>query len=439
MNGLKDRNPQARIPDRKLGASEAFLHRFHEELFGGPAILCVPARIAGPLDIQLVKHACRYLWERHPLLRARIAPGTDGPRFVFDVPFHDIPVHSFFELGRTGVHAFVEREADTLFDTSRHLWRALLITDKTGFDRHYLVLSLHHSISDRTCAVALTGELIGHCAKLFAGGAVHVDALPVRPALEEHIASAAAQRPGGVRKRRLAPPDDLKNGTVPFHEYLPPGRRHTRFRVHAVGPQRLQRLQGMCLQEKTTVTSALSAMALMTMQKRFGGDASFEIETPVSLRHLGAQPIGDDEISCLTSNIGLEYSGVSGQGSLWLLARDCEEQLCRIMSQSDSLLPGEGFQGDKTIEELRTARQFPLSCLLADIGQVSLAPTDPFVIEDLGFLSGRQSAEHLMFISAAMVRDDLSLSFAYTSPLIRDSWADRFINDFLHLMDRAVK
>jgi hypothetical protein len=191
-------------PGKPLGGWEAFFHRAHEELFGGPAVLCVSARIAGPLDIQLVKHACHHVWARHPSLKARIVSAEGGFSFLFNVPFNDIPIHSFFELGRTDLHTVVEREVDTLFDASKHLWRVLLITDRTDLERHYLLLSLHHSISDGTSAVHLAEELLLCCTRILAGETPRMDPLPLRASLEEFLASA--ERGGGKPFRRQGHP-----------------------------------------------------------------------------------------------------------------------------------------------------------------------------------------------------------------------------------------
>ena len=61
------------------------------------------------------------------------------------------------------------------------------------------------------------------------------------------------------------------------------------------------------------------------------------------------------------------------------------------------------------------------------------------MIENMGLASGRRAAEHVMVISAATVGEILSLTFAYTSPLLKESWADRFVNEFLRNLERMVK
>lgn len=434
---FKEKDRPAATPERKLGNREAFFHLVHQELFGGPAVLCVSMRIAGPLDIQLVKHACRHLWERHPPLKARIAVRDGTLSFVFDVPFRDIPVHSFFELGKTDVHTIVEREADTLFDASKYLWRVFLITDKTNFERHYLLLSLHHSIGDGACTVHLAGEMVLYCARILMGEVLHVDLLPVRPSLEE--LAAPARR---IADMAPAVTNTLSGGetgnTMSFHEFQPGGRRHTRFRVEALGPARSAALEEQCHRRNTTLRGALAAITLMTMRKHFGNSAGVSVDTPISVRGSEGVGIGDDELWCLETQTGLKYEG-TGRSDLWDLARDYSERLLRLTSGGTNQVVDIGHDPAERIEELRGAQSFPLSCLLVDAGRIGPGERSPFILQNIGLVSGRRTADHIMAISLATVGSTLSLTFAYASPLIRESWADRFVNDFLHLAEKALK
>jgi len=436
--GPKEKGPSETIPARRLGEWETFFYLVHEGLFGGPAVLCVSARIAGALDIQLVKHACRHLWERHPPLRARIMATDGGPSFVFDVPFRDIPIHSFFELGRTNLHTVVEREVDTLFDASKHLWRVLLITDKTDFERHYLLLSLHHSISDGKSAVRLAGELILCCTGILAGEILGADPLPLRPPLEDFIPSAGYTNPDTPPAAKGTHPGCEREGVMPFHEFQPTGRRHTRFRVHTLGPARSAALEERCGRSGVTVNAALAASTLAAMRKHFGEGALLSVDTPLSIRGYDRVQVGHDELWCMEIPVSTGYEGIAGRG-VWQLARDYNDRLALVKSDGTNLFADVCRDPEKKIEELRTARHFPLSCLLIDAGRIGPVKGGPFVVESIGLTTGRQAADHIMVVSVATVGKALSLTFAYASPLIRESWADSFINDFLHFLEKAVK
>lgn len=426
------------VPARPLGAREAFFHRVHEELFGGPSVLCVSARVAGPLDIQLVKHACHRIWERHPALKARIVSTEGKLSFLFNVPFHDIPIHSFFELGRTNLHTVLEREVDTLFDASKHLWRVLLITDRTELKRHYLLLSLHHSISDGTSAVRLAEELISCCARILSGEAPRMDPLPLRAPLEELLASTGGtSRQTGTAAGR--PPGESGDGSIPYHEFQPPGRRHTRFRVHTMGAAETAVLEEKCLRAGTSIHAALAASALTVMRKRFGDDVRFSLTTPVNVRRLTGTAIGDCELWCMEAPVSIHREDIGGHDT-WQMARDYSNKLAFAASSGVMDLSARANTDPaEEIEGLRAARYFPLSCLLLEEGRVGQVQKGHFLIENMGLVSGRQAAEHITAISATTAGDVLSLTFAYTSPLLKESWADRFMSEFLHNLKRMVK
>ena len=427
------------IPDRGLGGTETFFHRVHEEMQGGFAVLCVYVKIAGPLEIQLVKHACHHLYARHPFLRARISKKDSGPCFVFDVPFPDIPVHSFFELGKTSIHSLLEREADTPFDTSKHLWRALLITDRTSFNRHYLVLSLHRSVSDPASAVFLAHELIAYCARILAREEIHVEILPVRPPLEDLITPVLQAGPDGNEAKAAAAGTDDDEATVPFHEFVPMNRRKTRFHQHVIEPPGLAALLERCRLNNTTATGILAAAALITMRKYFDEHVSPHIVSCVDIRKL----IGPGMVIvgpwCGSTDIRPGYDRITARSDIWHLAKHYDDELGRITSDREALFADGGREPDRVIETIRSARQFNSACTLTDLGQIDLAPTEPFIIESVSFAGGRRCAEHVMFISAATIHSSMFLSFAYTAPLIRDNWAARFTGSFMHILDKAGK
>ncbi|OPY04556.1 MAG: acyltransferase PapA5 [Syntrophorhabdus sp. PtaB.Bin184] len=400
-------------------------------------MLCVSARIAGPLDIQLVKRACHHIWERHPSLKARIVSAEGGFSFLFNVPFNDIPIHSFFELGRTNLHTVVEREVDTLFDASKHLWRVLLITDKADLERHYLLLSLHHSISDGTSAVHLAEELLFCCTRMLAGETPRMDPLPLRASLEELLASAG-RGSGEARQGAGTPPGDNRGGMLPFHEFQPPGRRHTRFRVHTLETAETAALEEKCRRTGTRVHAALAASTLSVMHRHFGDDVRLCVDTPVNVRGLTGTAIGDEELWCMETPVSIRYEDVGGR-DVWRMARDYSDRLALAVSGAADLSAGTHGNPAGKIEELRAARHFPLSCLLREGGRVEPGQKGPFVIENMGLVSGRQAAEYMMVISTATVGEVLALTFSYTSLLLKESWADRFVSEFLHNLERMAK
>lgn len=419
------------IPEEKLGPAEAFFQRVHDAFSGGSAILCVSARIAGPLDIQLVKHSCRRLWERHPLLRARISAKKDGPYFTFDVPFNRIPIHSIFELGKTDIRTFVEREISSAFDTARCLWKVLLVTDKVRLDKHYLIVCTHRSISDPFCTVSLAHEMLAGCVEILSGAPADVGLLPLCRNFEQ----IAASIPESLFSEGMAQGKDREEtaGRVPCPD-VPVNKRYTRIRSHTIKPERLKELKTLCSSNKATMRGTLAAATVMAMQKQLKDTASIEIETPVSIRKLGTLEISEDEMRSLAYGERVRSQGVIDHAGFWKFARDYETALLASVPLRDwpgnTSKPGDGPDRSPGL---------PLSCSLVYTHEIGRIQKSPFTIENFLLVRGLRSADKLMFISAMPVQGNLPVTFAYASPLLDEAWVDRFVKNFVQIIEKTVK
>lgn len=419
------------IPDQRLGKAEVFFQRVHDAFSGGSAILCVSARIAGPLDVQLVKQSCRKLWERHPLLRARISVKLDGPYFAFDVPFNRIPIHSVFELGKTEIRTFVEREISSAFDTARCLWKVLLVTDKVKLDKHYLVVCTHRAISDPFCTVSLAREMLEVCAQILSGMECEVSLLPVSPNFEQ----IAASIPESLFSEGTAKPRQGENtdGRVPCPD-IPINKRNTRIRSHTIKPERLKTLKALARSEKATMRGTLAAVTVMAMQKQLGDDLSIEIHTPLSVRKLNMPRIGKDEMRCLAYDACVRSKHITDRASFWSFARDYEAALlASAPSKNWSAHAPEMPDGPEWGHGL------PLSCSLVYTNEIRRLQKSPFTIENFLLVRGLRSADKLISISAMPVQGSLPVTFAYASPLLDEAWVDKFVKNFVHILEKTIK
>ena len=419
-----------RVTEKRLGYTEQFFHRVHEEFSGGSAVLCASARIAGPLDVKLVKQSCGHLWERHPALRARISSREDGAYFVFDVPFNRIPIHSIFELGKTDVLKFVEREIDSGFDSKRHLWKVLLITDKVKLDKHYMIVCVHRSISDPVCAVNLVKDIIACCSRILSGKTPDVVQLPLCQNFEE----IAASIPDSLFSEKKTNRTDRQADRMAFHESAPANKRYTRIRSHTVTPARLKELKALCSSERTTMQATLAAACAMAAKKQFKNNVQVQIETPQSIRKLGTIKIGDDEMRSLAYDVHTGSGAITSRTGFWKFARDFEAALL-------SSVPEEYRQADlgQVMEDFGSSQGFPFSCSLVYASEIDEARTSPLVIENVLITGGCRLADRLMSISAVPVRGGLSITLAYASPLLAETWVDKFVRYFINIVDKIIK
>lgn len=390
-----------------------FYHKVHEEYYGGFSIISVKVRLAGPLDIQLVKQACRYIWEYSPVLRARIQPGTDGPCFVYDVPIRDIPVHSVFELGKTGILQFLEKEADTPFNSSRNLWRVLLITDKTEFDRHYLILSIHRSIGEVNFALQCAQDILRIASKILAG---HPDDIPngTIPGKGEGLDDAP-------HLSASEPQTGAFEDVIEFSVYASISRRRTHIRNYTVDPDRFKVLSSKCLEGKISLPGILGAVALTAMIKNFSVD-SIGIEASCFAKGVLSSP----------GSFAFHVGGGDISSDIWETARTCDRKMADISGNGDyarvHARPISGINGIK---------HFPARCVIEIVS--SLAAREPFSIDNIAVVHGNRCATEAVYLSAAIVGETLSLTYACAYPLMDDGRSERFVRDFAHLLDRAIK
>ena len=426
-----DLRKDARIPEVKLGPAEVFFQGVHDAFSGGSAILCVSARIAGPLDVQLVKQSCRKLMDRHPLLRARISSKTDGLYFVFDVPFNRIPIHSVFELGKTDIRTFVEREISSAFDTARCLWKVLLVTDKVKLDKHYLIVCTHRAISDPFCTVSLVREMLAVCVELLSGRECEVSLLPVSPGFEQ----IAASIPESLFSEGTAGPAKAQDvaGRFPCPD-IPINKRNTRIRSHTIKPERLKELKVLTRSEKATMRGTLAAVTVMAMQKQLGENVSIEIDTPLSIRKLNMPRISKEGMRCLAYDARMQSKRIADRATFWSFARDYEAALLASAPSRDW-----SAHSRETIDSHDQGPGLPLACSLVYANEIRRIQKSPFIIENFLLVRGLRSADKLMFISAMPVQGSLPVTFAYGSPLLDESWVDKFVKNFIHILEKTIK
>jgi hypothetical protein len=81
----------------------------------------------------------------------------------------------------------------------------------------------------------------------------------------------------------------------------------------------------------------------------------------------------------------------------------------------------------------------PLACSLVYANEIRRIQKSPFTIENFLLVRGLRSADRLMFISAMPVQGSLPVTFAYASPLLDEVWVDKFVKNFIHILEKTIK
>ncbi|HVT17881.1 MAG TPA: non-ribosomal peptide synthase/polyketide synthase [Thermoanaerobaculia bacterium] len=288
--------------------------------------LATAVRIDGVLGPAVLRRALDEVVRRHESLRTTFPAAEGGPRQVI-APVLRVVV-PLVDLGAAGAAA--EREARRLasaaarrpFDLARGpLLRALLL--RTGGKTHWLILTLHHIVTDGWSNQLLVGELAALCRGLVEGGAA---ALPA-PAAQfadyalwerQWLAGEGAATQLAYWRRQLAAVPALDLPTDRPRPALA-GRRG------GVATVTLDRRLGQAVraagraQGTTTFMTALAAFAAVLW--RYSRQDEFAVGTPVANRRL-AETAGVVGLFANSLALRLDLSGPPSFAGLLARVRD---------------------------------------------------------------------------------------------------------------------
>ncbi|MEU1066673.1 non-ribosomal peptide synthetase [Streptomyces albidoflavus] len=247
-------------------------------------------RLDGPLDRRALSAALRRLAARHEALRT-VFDSCDGvgrqlPRPVADPPLH---LHDLTDLPAPERGPALDRllldEARTPFDLRRGpLLRTLLVA--LAPERHALVLSLHHIVTDGWSAGVLTGDLMAYYTAETRGEPAALPELPVQYAdyavwLRERLARPGARRGLGHWRERL---DGLQPLDLPTDRPRPAVRSGAgALHPFTVPAPLADRLRALSKERGATVFMTLTAAVELLLSRR-SGQTDVAVATAVSGR-----------------------------------------------------------------------------------------------------------------------------------------------------------
>jgi Condensation domain len=291
-----------------------------------PVHFAMTARIAGRLSSDRVAIALTQMQERHPLLRAQIAPNDGGQPWLLknNTP---IPLRVVPRQGEDCWQQEVERELAQPFDEQTlPLLRVVLLHSKEVSE---LIVTCHHAIADGYSAAYLLRDIL----QAMSAPDDLPPRLPERPALEDLIPGIAKQS-----HHSSLPP----NGSGVSAAAQPIRRSPSVLLSSLTAPETLLLVER-SRQEQTSVHAAIcAAFAIAIATHCRAAFSSREASTlkclsPVSLRPY-LQPSVGEEFG-LYIGFSLTAHTVDPAASLWEVARSLKSQLNQAM-QPENLLGG---------------------------------------------------------------------------------------------------
>lgn len=246
----------------------------------------------GPLDRTALGQALQALAQRHETLRTTLRlEGEQGLRQV--VAEHPLTVE-FEDLagldasaGEHAVQARAQEQAQQPFDLEQGpLWRVRLL--RLGAERHVLLLTLHHIVSDGWSMNVLIDEFI-RCYDAFSQGQpMPLEALPIQ--YSDYALWQRAWLEAGEQERQLAYWQQVLGDEHPVLE-LPtdhprpatPSHRGTRYGF-AVDAELARQLRALAQQHQASLFMVLLA-AFDALLYRYSGQGELRVGVPIANRN----------------------------------------------------------------------------------------------------------------------------------------------------------
>jgi len=303
-----------------------------------PLNVIAHARLHGPATQESLTLGLEALQRRHPLLCVLIATdlGDSSPRFApaeaSPIPLRHVQADSSDDTWEREVR---EHEINVSVDWRRGpLARALVVS---AGDRHDLVLTLPHCISDGTTVLTLMQQWIELAAGFDAGtdsASASPPRQPVRPAPENLLPARARGLQGAAR---IIAQQLRDQGTVAVRRPhrlqasrpVPFAQRRTRWVRRSLSGSQLSALAEACRRERTTVHGALAAAIVSAVAKDAGtGPGRFTIGSPIDIRPDLEPPVSQLEVGTYVATVPSVVPWQPG-APLWPMARMISRDVAR--------------------------------------------------------------------------------------------------------------
>jgi amino acid adenylation domain-containing protein/FkbH-like protein len=396
-------------------------------------------KISGAVDAAAMEKSFNRMATRHETLRTSFGSQADEPVQIIHahdsvrVPFRKIDL-SGIDKGTREAEAqrLIVEDANRPFDlTHAPLIRALLL--RLSEDEHYLLISIHHIISDRWSVSILVSEL---ARQYEAAAAARDAAIPELPL--QYADYAVWQRKwlsGDVLEQQLGYwKEKLKN--APQVLELPtdrPRQASESFRgevVQAVLPRELKdKLNQLSREQGATLFMTLLA-GFEALLSRYSGQRDLVVGTAIANRE---QPELENVIGLFLNTLPLRADLMGDPSFSEILTRAKETALGAYEHQD---MPFE-----KLVEELRPERSLRHSPLIQVYFVLQNAPVESVPLQSLRWKhvpSGLKTVKGDMYLSMHESAEGIEGRLEYSTDLFDAATMERFLGHFQVLLEAAV-
>ncbi|MGH9367918.1 MAG: non-ribosomal peptide synthetase [Thermoanaerobaculia bacterium] len=411
---------------------------FLDRLDPGKSLYNVPEALAlrGPLDAAALERALRQIVRRHEVLRTSFGGDNGEPLARVEEVSVSLPVTDLTGLpaGKRDAEArrLAAAEGDAPFDLARApLFRARLL--RLAPEEHWLLLTMHHIVSDEWSIGVLFEELSELYAAQKSGREPALPSLPI-----QYADYAVWQREwlrGGVLDAQLAYWKERLAGGLPVLA-LPTDRPRPAVQTfrgaehrRRVGGRLSRELEALSRREGATLFMTLLA-AFQVLLSRYSGQEDVLVGTPIAGRNRAE---AENLIGFFVNTLVLR-GDLSGEPTFVQLLRRVRETALEAYANQD--LPFEKF-----VEELRPERSLSHSPIFQVMFELDNAPTAGLQLRGLAVepveLPDTDAKFDLRLLAVAEP-EGLLLVFEFAADLFAEETISRMAGHFETLLEGIV-
>lgn len=413
------------LEDRKLGVLETLYAITHDELEGHNTI-CVVSKIKGILDGTLYHECLKFLFDRHPMLRATINLKKDGYYFSFNADFSDIPITIFEQDNDENWKDIYENELNIPLNTRKHCWRSiLLISKKTNSASLYLTCC--HAAADGLSLAVLVKEFLAYINNFQVENLMNFESSSMPASIETLISQNEAFT---VQKNT----DIIQWNENPHWPYAVEdvgiNCRVTKNVFREINEVALKKLISKARQSNLTLNDLLCAFYLKTI-KIFSENKVSDILmfVPANLRSIVKSESATFQVFSAAVPL-LTYYDLHVESSLDDCAENCKTQLrAKMENLKDNFCFHSQSDVDNFVKYCKTNRDsFFLGFGISNLGRFNFGvnETDTFQLESFLFSSSRRGADCALILGVVSVGEKMFLIFNFVEPLLNSKWVDKF-------------
>lgn len=401
---------------RSLGFFES-IYTYFNEIAPAHANIGVSISIVGSLNLELLREAVYFLFQRHHNLRCIINKGTDGYSFLDEAVLDNIPLRVVKKTSSEQWKVSFEEEIHQPFPTDRYLWKLLVLED-IDTNQHEMIASFHHAIMDGLSAHQFFNDLLTYYSLLFHKIQPKFSFLPLLPSIEQLVGFNYPENKYFINIEKYSA------SFWPYSEYVPLELRKTKFLFRAIDEKLFTSISRAAKKHGVSINSLLHAALALSMARFHQKSLEFQYHTPMQLRRHCKPPLGKEHMGCFISVLVIPCFNLQPHSPFWTLATEYEKQIRK-------LIPTAGFSPCKfsvsnlvdklnqSIDSCESRKAFPIRTGITNLGILSsTVDYNPLTLRSFFFGSVHMVGRYPLFIYASTLNKTMFVSLEYISPLL---------------------